>query len=345
MSIRASIVGGSGYLGGELIRMLTLHPQVELAQVSSRSLIGRYLHSTHPNMRGFTDLRYCHADDLEKCDVLFLALPHGEVAANIEEYAQLGDRIIDCSADFRLRNKEAYPKWYDWEHPTPDWLDRFVYGLPERHRDDLQGARYASGVGCNATLINLALGPLADAGWLERVTAEVKVGSSEAGASASSGSHHPERSGVVRVYSPSRHRHLAEVEQELGDFPVHLAMTAIELVRGAHLTAHCFVNENAQVESLRDIWACYRQAYQQEPFIRLVADRSGGYRYPEPKILSGSNICDIGFAYDEESNMIIIIAALDNIMKGGAGTAVQAMNLMLDLDERMGLEFPGLHPI
>jgi N-acetyl-gamma-glutamyl-phosphate/LysW-gamma-L-alpha-aminoadipyl-6-phosphate reductase len=180
---------------------------------------------------------------------------------------------------------------------------------------------------------------------VERVVADIKVGSSEVGAASNPSSHHPERSGAVRVYSPLKHRHLAEVEQELGSIPVHLTVTAIEMVRGIHLTAQCFLQPGSERGELREIWRLYRQAYEGEPFIRLVSSRRGLYRYPEPKILAGSNYCDIGFALDEGGSRLVVIAALDNLMKGGAGTAVQAMNLMLGFDEQIGLTFPGLHPI
>lgn len=344
MSVRVSIVGGSGYLGGELLRLLLFHGEVALVQVTSRSQAGKPLHNAHPNLRGLTELKFSNPDELQPVDLLFLALGHGEVAADIERYAALAPRIIDCSADFRLRDPQDYPRWYGREHPAPDWLDRFVYGLPERHRTQLAGARYASSVGCNATVLNLALAPLADAGWLDHVVAEVKVGSSEAGGMPNAGSHHPERSGALRVYSPSGHRHLAEVRQELGPVPVYAAITAIEMVRGAQLTARCFPQNSASLDS-RDIWRLYRDAYAHEPFIRLLGGKQGLYRFPEPKILSGSNYCDIGFAIDEANGQLVVIAALDNMMKGGAGNAVQAMNVMLGFDERQALGFPGLHPI
>ncbi len=339
-----SIVGGSGYLGGELARLLLFHPGVDLKQVASRRLTGRPLHSAHPNLRGLTDLRFCEPDQLDPCDLLFLALPHGLAAGRIETYAALAQRLVDCSADFRLRDPESYRRWYGQAHPAPDWLPRFVYGLPERHRQELRGARFVSGVGCNATAVNLALAPLADAGWLERAVADLKAGSSQAGAVARPGSHHPERSGAVRVYSPTTHRHLAEVEAELGLLPVHMTVTAIEMVRGVHLTAHCFPSPQAAVEDLRQVWELYRQQYAREPFIRLLGGR-GLYRYPEPKILAGSNYCDIAFALDAGGRRVVVMAALDNLMKGGAGSAVQAMNLMLGLEETAGLRFPGLHPL
>lgn len=345
MTFRAAIVGGSGYVGGELLRLLLWHPQVEVTQVTSREQSGTYVHSLHPNLRQATDLKFVHPDDLAPSQILFLALPHGEAAKSIERLATMSEVLVDCSADFRLHDAKAYARWYGDPHPAPEWLERFVYGLPERHRAALVGARYASGVGCNATIVNLALGPLADANLLERVALEVKVGSSEAGAEVSPGSHHPERSGAVRVYSPSGHRHLAEIQQELGALPVHMTVTAIEMVRGAQLTAHGFLRPEASVRDLREIWAIYRTAYSQEPFIRLVANSRGLYRYPEPKILAGTNYCDIGFALDAEGSRVVVIAALDNLVKGAAGSAVQSMNLMLGLDERAGLSFPGLHPI
>jgi N-acetyl-gamma-glutamyl-phosphate/LysW-gamma-L-alpha-aminoadipyl-6-phosphate reductase len=345
VNTRAAIVGGSGYVGGELLRLLLFHPSVEVSQVVSSSHPGEHVHAIHPNLRGATDLRFCSSGELAVCDVLFLALPHGEAALAIDRYASLAQTVIDCSADFRLRDPAAYERWYGRPHPSPGHLAEFVYGLPERHRAELAGARRASGVGCNATALNLALGPLADAGCLERVVAEIKVGSSEAGSSPTAGSHHPERSGAVRVYSPSGHRHLAEVEQELGHVPVHLTVTAIEMVRGVHLTAHCFLKAGAGLDDERAFWELYRGAYADEPFVRLVASKRGTHRFPEPRILAGTNYCDVGFALEPDTGVCVVIAALDNLMKGAAGSAVQSMNIMLGLDERAGLTFPGLHPV
>lgn len=340
--IRASIVGGSGYVGGELLRLLLGHPHVEVQQVTSQRYAGRYVYSVHPNLRGRTRLQFSPPDALQPCDLLFLALPHGQAAGQIETFAHLAGRIIDLSADFRLRDPAAYRRWYGWEHPAPGWLERFVYGLPELHRDELRGARYASGVGCNATAVILALWPLARAGLIERVVAEVKVGSSEGGAQHSLASHHPERSGVVRSFAPTGHRHQAEVLQELGELELHFSATAVELVRGVLCTAHVFPREPLEE---REVWRIYREAYGGEPFVRIVKERRGVYRYPEPKILAGSNFCDVGFERDPSSNRLVVISALDNLMKGAAGTAVQAMNVMMGWEETAGLEFVGLHPV
>lgn len=344
-ALRVSIAGGSGYVGGELLRLLLFHPQVSLAQVTSTSQAGRFVHTVHPNLRDLTGLKFSAPDRLAPCDILFLAQPHGYAAGRIDHFAGLAQYLIDCSADFRLRDPALYRHWYGHDHPAPHWLEAFVYGLPERQRAALAKTRYASGVGCNATVTILALAPLADAGLLERVVAEVKVGSSEGGARPSQASHHPERSGAVRSFRPTGHRHQAEIRQALGsDFELHFSVTSVELVRGALVTAHCFVS---QTLSDKDLWQLYRRAYGSEPFLRLVKQKRGVYRYPEPKVLAGSNFCDVGFEIDPDPAVrrVVVIAALDNLMKGAAGSAVQSMNVMMGWPETAGLQFPGLHPI
>jgi LysW-gamma-L-alpha-aminoadipyl-6-phosphate/LysW-L-glutamyl-5-phosphate reductase len=343
--LRASIIGASGYVGGELARLLLFHPQVELAQVTSERLAGKPFASAHPNLRGRTALQFVPIDKVEPCDVLFLALPHGEAVRKIDQFAALAPRIVDCSADFRLRDADVYARWYGAAHPAPEWLAKFVYGLPELGRDAIRAASYVSGVGCNATATNLALLPLVRAGLLDLardVVVEVKVGSSEGGAQASDSSHHPERSGAVRSFAPTGHRHTAEIEQATGLERVHLSITSVELVRGALATAHVFPR---QPLAEKDLWRAYRAAYGGEPFVRIVRERQGAYRLPEPKILAGSNYADVGFALDETTGRVVSICAIDNLMKGAAGSAVQCMNLMCGFDERAGLEFPGLHPI
>lgn len=347
--LKASIVGGSGYAGGELLRLLLWHPHVEVAQVTSESLVGEYVHLVHPNLRGHTRLKFTSAKQLEPCDVLFLALPHGEAQERIDEFAQMATYIIDLSADFRLRDPALYEQWYGHPHAAPAWLSKFVYGLPELHREELRTARYVSGVGCNATAVNLAVYPLFAADVVDRrrgIVVEVKAGSSEGGHHPSPDSHHPERAGVVRSYAPVGHRHTAEIIQEMalgGEPPaVHLSATALDIVRGALATAHVFLKEPL---TERDLWKIYRQAYDKEPFVRIVKEKRGNYRYPEPKILAGSNYAEVGFALDESTGRVVAIAAIDNLMKGAAGSAVQCMNIMLGWDEKAGLEFPGLHPI
>jgi len=340
--ITASIVGASGYGGGELLRLLLAHPEVEVKQVTSERLAKKFVHLTHPNLRGATKLKFCSTSELEPVDMLFLAMPHGKSADQIEHWASIGTKIIDLAADFRLNDPEIYKEWYGEEHPNPEWLSKFVYGLPEVNREQIKGADYVSGVGCNATATNLALMPLAKAGLIDKVVIEVKVGSSEGGNKHSSASHHPVRVNAVRSFAPTGHRHQAEVLQALGDFEMHFSGTAIELVRGILCTAHIFTKEPI---SEKDVWKLYRATYKEEPFVRIVKERRGDYRYPEPKILAGTNFADVGFAVDEKSNRVVAISAIDNLMKGASGTAVQCMNLMWGFPETQGLEFYGLHPI
>ena len=339
---KVSIVGGSGYVGGELLRLLLWHPHVDVQQITSASQAGRYVYTAHPNLRGMTSLQFAHPDTLSEADILFLALPHGQAARSIERYAGLGRRIIDCSADFRLRDPLQYARWYEADHPASQWLGRFVYGLPERHRSALTGIDYASGVGCNATAAILGMAPLADAGLLKEAVVDVKVGSSEAGAQPSASSHHPERSGVIRSFKPTGHRHQSEVVQALGGaFVLHFSVTSVELVRGVLATCHCMLDRKM---AEKDIWQLYRTAYHREPFVRLVKSSSGIHRYPEPRLLAGSNFCDIGFEVDPDTGRVVVMSALDNLMKGAAGSAVQSMNVMLGWQETAGLTFSGLHP-
>jgi N-acetyl-gamma-glutamyl-phosphate/LysW-gamma-L-alpha-aminoadipyl-6-phosphate reductase len=353
--IRIAIVGGSGYTGGELVRLLLFHPEVELTHVASSSHAGHYIHSVHPNLRKLCTLRFCHPDEITSCDLLFLCLPHGASSREIERYRELAPRIIDLSADFRLRSASLYERWYGEAHHAPQLLREAVYGLPELHREELSEANFVSGTGCMATAAILGLAPLYRSGLVNEaipLVVEAKVGSSAAGATPGKSSHHPERSGAVRSFQPTGHRHTAELLQELGRLTngatgelrqqVAFSATAVELVRGVLITAHVFLNEAIDE---RILWRLYREAYQREPFIRLVKDRNGVYRYPEPKILAGSNYCDIGFELDAEQRRVVVIAALDNLMKGAAGNAVQAINCMYGWDETLGLTFPGLHPV
>jgi LysW-gamma-L-alpha-aminoadipyl-6-phosphate/LysW-L-glutamyl-5-phosphate reductase len=348
-TLTTAIVGGSGYTGGELLRLLLTHPHVDVRQVTSERLDGQFVHFTHPNLRRRTTLKFVRSEAVECVDLLFLCLPHGSAVKRIEQFSALAGRIVDLSADFRLRRPEDYVRWYGDAHPNPEWLSKFVYGLPELHREEVRKATYVSGVGCNATATTLAIWPLAAAGLLDPargIICEVKVGSSEGGAASSDASHHPERAGVMRSFAPTGHRHTAEVLQALRlrdiETDVHLSATAVDNVRGVLATAHVFTRPGA---AERDIWKAYREAYNDEPFVRFVKERAGLYRYPEPKILSGSNYADVGFELDATSGRVVALCAIDNLMKGAAGTAVQCANLMCGWDETVGLDFPGLHPV
>ena len=349
MTVTASIVGGSGYAGGELLRLLLGHPEVEVTQVTSRSLAGKFVTTMHPNMRSHTRLKFIDPADLEPSDLLFVCVPHGASAAQYEMYTSLAKIVIDFSADFRLQSGEDYQTWYRWEHPDTDTLGSIVYGLPELHREEIRTADYIANPGCMATASILALYPMVQSGLLDPqmpLVVEAKAGSSGAGGEAGPSSHHPERSGVVRPFKSTGHRHTAEIEQELqvnGHKPqVSFSATSVEAVRGILATGHVFTSEPI---TDRDIWGIYRTVYGEEPFIRIVKERGGIHRSPEPKILSGTNFCDVGFEADPHSNRVVVIAAIDNLMKGAAGQAVQSMNIRLGFDEMLGLEFIGLHPV
>jgi N-acetyl-gamma-glutamyl-phosphate/LysW-gamma-L-alpha-aminoadipyl-6-phosphate reductase len=249
---------------------------------------------------------------------------------------------VDLSADFRLDTEAQYDEWYDG-HTRPALLADSVYALPELTREDLPGADLIAAGGCNATATIMGLKPLVDEGILggdEQIVVDVKVGSSEGGAGGGEASSHPERSGVVRPYAPTGHRHEAEIEQFLG-LDVSFTVHAVDMVRGASATCHVFPGEPV---SKGDLWGAYRGAYEDEPFVELVAGGGGVYRYPEPKAVAGTNRAEVGFELDPGNRRLVAFAAIDNMMKGSAGQAVHAANVALGIEETAGLEFQGLHP-
>jgi len=350
--MRVGIVGASGYVGGELLRLLLPHPQVEVTVATSRGLSGDFLYRVHPNLRGMTKLKFTNPKPQEitdACDFLFTATPHGASAKIVPQFLENGLKIVDTSADFRLHNPDDYQKWYNLTHPCPELLGKAVYGLPELHREEIKKANLVACPGCMAISAILALAPVVKEGKIERdkIVVDTKVGSSGSGAKPSLSTHHAERYGVVRPYKPAGHRHTAEIEQELsalaGDgIKISMSTHAVNMVRGILATCHAFLTSPW---TIKDVWRCYRGFYGEEPFIRFVRDFKGVFRFPDPKTVVGSNYCDIGFEIDDHANRLVVMSAIDNLVKGAAGTAVQCMNLMLGLDEQTGLEQPGLHPV
>jgi N-acetyl-gamma-glutamyl-phosphate/LysW-gamma-L-alpha-aminoadipyl-6-phosphate reductase len=339
----ASVVGATGFTGGELLRLLAGHPGFEVVQATSRSADNMTVGRSHPNLRGL-DLRFSPPDDLESVDVLFSATPHGVSMDRIDAYFEAADTVVDLSADFRLPDAAAYDEWYDG-HAAPAFLERAEYALPELNRENLPGADLIAGGGCNATATILGLKPLVDAGVLGPaagdVVVDVKVGSSEGGAGGGAASSHPERSGVVRPYAPTGHRHEAEIEAYLG-LDVSFTVHAVDMVRGASATCHVFPDEPL---SKADLWSAYRGAYADEPFMRIVSGGGGVYRYPEPKSVAGTNYGEVGFELDPGNERVVVFSAIDNMTKGSAGQAVHAANIALGLPETAGLGFEGLHPV
>lgn len=344
--MRVGIVGAGGYAGGELLRLLLSHPDVRAVVPGSESLSGKPVTVAHPNLRKRTDLQFVPYERVTDCDVLFLSLPNGSHRAG--EFEGRAKLVIDLSSDHRLREPRDYETWYGAPHPHPAELGRWVYGIPELHRSEIRGATRVTGAGCNATATLLALLPLFAADVVDRsrpIVVECKVGSSEGGREPSDDSHHPERVGVVRSFRPVGHRHTAEAEQELalgGERPrVDLSVTSVELVRGVLATAH--VSLRRPLED-KDLWKIYRERYGAEPFVRVVKERTGIFRYPEPKLVAGTNFADVGFAVDPRGERVVALCAIDNLVKGAAGNGVQAMNVALGLEESAGLGFVGLHP-
>ncbi|WP_276255156.1 N-acetyl-gamma-glutamyl-phosphate reductase [Halomontanus rarus] len=341
-TVTASIIGGSGFTGGELLRLLAGHPNFEISEVTSRSKAGKSVGSVHPPLRG-TDLRFTEPDDLESVDVLFAATPHGVSMGQVDEFFEIADTVVDLSADFRLETEDQYDEWYDG-HQCPEYLEKAEYALPEINRENLPGAELIAGGGCNATATILGLHPLFENGILEgdeQIVVDVKVGSSEGGAGGGDASSHPERSGVVRPYAPTGHRHEAEIEQFLGT-SVSFTCHAVDMIRGASATSHVFPSGPV---SKGDLWKAYRGAYEDEPFVRMAAGGSGVYRYPEPKSVAGTNMAEVGFELDPSNKRIVVFSAIDNMMKGSAGQTVHAANIALGFEETAGLEFLGLHPV
>ena len=337
--VRVAVAGGAGYIGGELVRLLLGHPEIEISAVTSGRLAGRPVDTAHPNLRGLTDLSFTATGDTGDPDVLILAGPHRQTMASMREMLGVAKQVIDLSGDFRLRDPAAYARYYETPHTAPDLLGSFVTGLPELYREELRGADRISVPGCMATAGILALAPLAR---LLRgpVHVDARCGSSGSGISAGPSNTHAERSGAMRVFAPTWHRHEAEIEQATG-LATHMSATGVEAVRGIQLLCRATLAHGAGEPAVR---AAYRDAYHDEPFVRVVAKHRGTYRYPEPKILLGSNFCDVGFAIGGGPSRVTIIAALDNLVKGAAGNAVQCLNIRHGWPERLGLEFPGLHP-
>jgi len=331
------------------VRLLLDHPCAELVQVTSERNAEKFVRLLHPNLRKRTDLKFSSIDALEEVDVLFVALPHGVSMGKMSELRRKAPIIIDLSSDFRLRDAADYPKWYGHEHELPELLGEFVYGIPELHREEMRTANLIASAGCMSTTTILGIWPLFKAGVADLskpVVSEVKTGSSGSGGAPGLASHHPERAAVMRSFKPTGHRHSAEMIQELtvdGRSPeIAFSATSYDAVRGILATSHVYLTEPL---ADKDLWKIYRGAYGDEPFVRIVKESSGIHRYPEPKILSGSNYCDVGWERDPHSNRVVVMSALDNLMKGAAGQAVQAFNIRCGFCETTGLEFAGLHPI
>jgi N-acetyl-gamma-glutamyl-phosphate/LysW-gamma-L-alpha-aminoadipyl-6-phosphate reductase len=355
-TIKAGIIGGTGYTGVVLLEVLIRHPNVELAFITTRqeSLSRGYIHREHPNLYGLTDLKFSlykpesarfkevNERLLERArnsDVVFMCVPSGVSMHIINNFLESDVKIIDTSADFRLKDPALYKEFYKKEHPSPELLKKFVYGLPELHIEDIKKAKYIACPGCNSTAMILAGYPLLKIENFDfRITYTVMTGSSEAGSKPTRFSHHAERSGVTRPYYVKEHRHLAEVIQELGfdSSKVGASMFAVPMVRGVECIGNVY---GSRIVEEKELWKAFRGTYEKCPFIRIRARKTGGPgSLPDTKYVRGSNFCDVGFFIDKNHRRIGVISAIDNLLKGDVGNAVQCMNIMFGLSEEKRLK-------
>jgi len=349
--LKAAVIGGSGYGAAEMLRRLLIHPEVEVVRVASIDMVGEPIGAAHPHLTGMTDLRFENISPREAatgCDVALLALPHKVTAAKVPELVELGVKIVDMSGDFRLRDAESYRAFYGAVHPVPELLGKFVYGLPELNRERIRAARWVASPGCFATATELALLPLARAGLLRGPAATVHItaitGSSGSGAAPSAGTHHPVRAVNLKTYKPLVHQHTPEIEETLRDagatdLELRFVPVSAPLSRGIFVSA--FVEMEADLEESR-VAALFDESYAREPFVRRPLGR-----LPEVAAVSGSNHVEVGFALGPAARgrrTLALFSAIDNLIKGGAGQAIQNMNLVLGLDERLSLEDPGSWP-
>jgi N-acetyl-gamma-glutamyl-phosphate reductase len=342
---RIGIVGGTGYTGVELLRILAVHPQVEIAVITSRSEAGMPVTDLFPNLRGHLDLRFTEPDParLADCDLVFFATPNGTAMKLVPTLLQAGARVIDLAADFRLRDPQTWQAWYGMPHACPKLLEEAVYGLPELNRDAIRSARLVANPGCYPTAVLLGLAPLIEQGLVDTRTlvADCKSGVSGAGRKANVGTLMGECGESFKAYGVAGHRHLPEIRQGLArlagntvglTFVPHL----VPMVRGIHATLYGRLRKSEP----GDIQALYAQRFGREPFVDLLPPGS----HPETRSVRGANHCRIAVHRPEDGDTLVVLSVIDNLVKGAAGQAVQNMNLMLDLDEDTGLGMVGLLP-
>lgn len=334
-----AVVGASGYVGGELLRLLFRHPNTQVTVATSEQASGKPVHALFPNLMGPELL--CESLDPQRvaarAEVIFLALPHTKSAGPAQAILQAGRKVIDLSADFRLKDARAYETWYQTSHPCPDLLRTAAYGLPELHRDAIRSAALVASPGCYPTAAILSLAPLAKHQLLgEQVLIDAKSGISGAGRNPSLPYHFPEANESMEAYNLGTHRHIPEIEQELG---VTIAFTPhlVPMTRGILSTAYTRLRQARTSKQLTDL---YREFYKNEPFIRVLNPGQS----PNPRHTRGANLCEVAVFIDPRTGTAILMAALDNLVKGAAGQAVQAFNLMQGWDETLGLQDSGLYP-
>lgn len=341
--IKVGIVGGTGYTGVELLRLLALHPQAELVAITSRADAGTPVSLMFPSLRGYVDLAFTHPDEarLDQCDVVFFATPHGIAMQQAQALLDAGVRVIDLAADFRIKDIAVWEKWYDMSHTCPDLVAEAVYGLPEVNRDKIRGARLVANPGCYPTAVQLGFLPLLEAGLVDDsyLVADAKSGVSGAGRKAEIGALFSEASDNFKAYGVAGHRHLPEIRQGLARAAQHeVGLTFVPhltpMIRGIHATLYARLKRDADVQAL------FEQRYAGEIFVDVLPAGS----MPETRSVRGSNCCRIAVHCPQGGDTVVVLSVIDNLVKGAAGQAVQNMNIMFDLPENTALEIVPLLP-
>lgn len=334
--IKVGIVGGTGYAGVELLRILAQHPAVEIAAIVSRGAVGTPVAEMFPNLRGFLDLQVQDAESagLEKCDVVFFATPNGVAMHQAPALLDAGVRVIDLAADFRIQDVAEWEKWYGMSHACPEWVKSAVYGLPEVNRDEIRNARLVSNPGCYPTAVQLGFLPLVEAGVIDphRLVADAKSGVSGAGRKPETSSLFSEAADNFKAYGVHGHRHLPEIRQGLSSLangPIGLTFVPhlTPMVRGIHATLYGFLNKKVDVQRL------FEERYAGEPFVDVLPAKS----HPETRSVRAANLCRIAVHRPQDGDVVVVLSVIDNLVKGAAGQAVQNMNLMFGQDETAGL--------
>jgi len=342
--IKVGVIGGTGYTGAELLRLLTGHPNVEIAAVTSRSNQGELVSDIYPNLRGIVNVPFVtpELNNLSGCDVVFFATPHGVAQSSAPIFLAAGIKVIDLSADFRLRDQSVWEKWYGQPHQASDMLPRAAYGLPEVNREAIVDAELVACAGCYPTSIQLGLLPLLRQGCIDSsdIIANSASGVSGAGRQANISTLLSEASDSFKAYGASGHRHQPEIEQGLEDIAGHsVGLTFVPhllpIIRGIHTTIYAnLVDLNVDIQEL------YEHHFKNEPFIDVLPAGS----HPETRTVRGSNYCRIAVHRPNNGRKVIILVVEDNLTKGASGQAIQCMNLMFGLSETLGLMMPGLLP-
>ena len=341
--IKAGIVGGTGYTGVELLRLLAAHPEVELRVITSRSEAGMPVADMYPNLRNKLDLCFSEPtlENLSQCDVVFYATPHGVAMAGAGELLEKGVKVIDLGADFRIKDISTWEQWYGMQHTTPELVAEAVYGLPEVNRDEIKSARLIACPGCYPTAVQLGFMPLLENGLVEidRLIADAKSGVSGAGRKASVGTLLCESSESFKAYAVAGHRHLPEISQGLTQMAgANVGLTFVPhltpMIRGIHATLYATLNSDV------DLQALYEQRYQDESFVDVMPAGS----HPETRSVKGANQCRMAIHRPQGGNTVVVLSVIDNLVKGAAGQAVQNMNIMFALDESAGLDGIALLP-